>query len=154
MRCEHTERPVYSRELCRPCYEKDLRMRNPEFAERQRVNARQWTDANRERKREGGKSYAKRIRTPEYNRRKYAASFGLTVEVYAAYLAEPCGICGGKSRHLDHDHACCKRGCSKCIRGGLCHRCNIGLGFYEKWFKPHEAAALAWLSRATDRAQR
>lgn len=33
---------VYALNLCRSCYEKDLRERNPEFAERQRENCRQW----------------------------------------------------------------------------------------------------------------
>lgn len=34
---------------------------------------------------------------------------------------------------IDHDHSCCSgdKGCPKCIRGLLCHRCNTLLGSYE-----------------------
>lgn len=47
-----------------------------------------------------------------------------------------CAVCkvnkaGGRGRwHVDHDHACCpgKFSCGKCIRGLLCHGCNIGVG--------------------------
>lgn len=49
-----------------------------------------------------------------------------------------CGICGttepkGKGGwHIDHDHTCCSgewwQSCGKCIRGMLCHHCNVGLG--------------------------
>lgn len=50
-----------------------------------------------------------------------------------------CGICGttdpgGKGYwHLDHDHNCCPpgKGCSTCVRGLLCHHCNIGLGCFK-----------------------
>lgn len=34
--------PVYSLGLCRSCYGKNLRERNPEYAKRQRENSRQW----------------------------------------------------------------------------------------------------------------
>src|SRR5271165_5798167 len=35
--------------------------------------------------------------------------------------------------HIDHNHKCCagKRSCGKCIRGLLCSRCNVLLGFVE-----------------------
>lgn len=31
---------------------------------------------------------------------------------------------------MDHDHACCpgKKSCGKCVRGILCHNCNVVLG--------------------------
>lgn len=51
-----------------------------------------------------------------------------------------CALCGcteTKKWHLDHVHAdCCERGaksgrrCMECVRGVLCHTCNIGLGMF------------------------
>lgn len=85
-----------------------------------------------------------RAQEPERHRlyavRKHLATMGLTVEEYDDLLASQggrCAICrcgepGGKGRwHVDHDHQCCgrKRACKKCIRGLLCTRCNVGLGY-------------------------
>jgi len=48
-----------------------------------------------------------------------------------------CAICGledEKGLCLDHDHSCCGLGktpCEKCIRGALCHGCNMRLGQLE-----------------------
>lgn len=47
-----------------------------------------------------------------------------------------CAICGGRESlqkgrlSVDHDHACCPRdkGCGNCVRGLLCHRCNVFIG--------------------------
>jgi hypothetical protein len=35
---------------------------------------------------------------------------------------------------VDHDHSCCqgRRSCGKCVRGALCNRHNLYLGFIEK----------------------
>jgi len=57
--------------------------------------------------------------------RKRAKIYGITPEEYVGYLAEPCGICGADSEHLDHDHDTGK------VRGGLCARCNKAIGFME-----------------------
>lgn len=49
------------------------------------------------------------------------------------YLSQlPCMICGGEGGHTDHDSSCCATGnykkCGRCVRGTLCHGCNIALG--------------------------
>lgn len=80
---------------------------------------------------------------------------GLTLEWYDAQIKE-CGICrvtkpGGRGYwHMDHDHQCCpygvRQGCAKCVRGLLCHSCNVGLGH----FKDNISlllAAVVWLKK-------
>jgi hypothetical protein len=63
-----------------------------------------------------------------------------------------CGICktvepGGHGYwNRDHDHKCCKRGCSKCIRGILCYYCNMGLGHFKDDPK-RLLAAIAWVQK-------
>jgi hypothetical protein len=63
-----------------------------------------------------------------------------------------CGICGRppqKQRlHMDHNHSCCKRGCEECIRGLLCSRCNLMVGFWETFIRDHLVSIRNWTSRA------
>ncbi len=77
------------------------------------------------------------------NRKYRISSYGLTQEQSGRLLAaqqHACGMCHepfeeGQLIHVDHDHACCRgknRSCGKCIRGLLCHTCNIALGYIER----------------------
>ena len=47
-----------------------------------------------------------------------------------------CWICrDAEATDVDHDHGCCDsqdQTCGSCLRGALCHGCNINLGFFEK----------------------
>jgi hypothetical protein len=77
------------------------------------------------------------------NRKYRISSYGLTQEQFTRLLnlqQNACGMChdpfkDGQPIHVDHDHACCRgknRSCGKCIRGLLCHTCNIALGHIER----------------------
>lgn len=65
--------------------------------------------------------------------------YGISLAEYEGMLAAQgggCAVCGstdagGKGRfHVDHDHSCCpgSRSCGRCVRGLLCHGCNVGIG--------------------------
>lgn len=119
--------------LCRSCYEKDLRKRNPAFAERQRANCRRWSKKNADKVAESHRVYQRthRTRIRKYKRRwKLDRRFGITEEQYTAMLSAQnnvCAICGrSQKKRLAVDH-CHKTGA---IRGLLCFRCNFGLGWF------------------------
>lgn len=66
-----------------------------------------------------------------------------------------CGICQGeftRPPNIDHDHSCCPGGkyCENCIRGILCHLCNVGLGAF-KDSSDVVARALAYLRAYEER---
>lgn len=128
---------VYARGMCRPCYERDLRHRNPEYAERQRCQARAWRSLNIEAARARDRE---RVEDPARKReRRLLSLYGLTSADYDDLMSQPCGICGADSVHLDHDHETGQ------VRGGLCHRCNLGVGYLEGWFMDYWTLALAWI---------
>lgn len=82
------------------------------------------------------------LRNTLVRRKRRARSYGLTLEQYNFLLEKQnglCAICGepptpGKDLCVDHDHSCCpdrNRSCGKCVRGLLCHGCNMRLGQLE-----------------------
>lgn len=86
--------------------------------------------AKSERGRETRKKIDLKVRLRKYN---------LTEDQYNEMFAAQggrCGCCGTlrptkRGWHIDHDHACCpgEGSCGECVRGILCARCNIMLGY-------------------------
>ena len=79
----------------------------------------------------------------KHNRKYRITSYGITLEQFNRLLEaqdNSCGMChapfeDGQLIRVDHDHACCpekSRSCGECVRGLLCHACNIALGHIER----------------------
>jgi len=129
----HPELPYYAKGMCRNCYEKDLRKRNPIFAQKQKENCSEWVKKHKRWKALDDSNYQLR---PDSKERKSLrkrgttlASFGLTLDDETKLLEIQnfkCAICGGESGarwyHLDHDHE------TNEPRGLLCSKCNKGIG--------------------------
>lgn len=91
----------------------------------------------------------KKIRTsPRYRRTEKIKAHGISIEQYEHLLESQNGVCGicklpeialnpynkqPRSLSIDHDHSCCpgKHSCGRCVRGLLCHKCNLALGIIE-----------------------
>lgn len=70
--------------------------------------------------------------------------------IVRAYTAQSNGQRGPKKGGacVDHDHSCCagQRSCGRCVRGLLCHHCNIGVGVFRD--KPDlMRAAIEYITR-------
>ena len=78
-------------------------------------------------------------------------SYGITMDEYERMLEEQGGACrickrtneNGRELSVDHDHSCCpgRTSCGRCVRGLLCNRCNIGLGYFREDIACLRAAA-------------
>lgn len=65
-----------------------------------------------------------RLRCRETAARQLREKHNLTEEEHARLLTNGCGICRAKATAVDHCHRTGK------VRGGLCHKCNIGIGYF------------------------
>lgn len=78
-----------------------------------------------------------------WNQHEKYHRYNITTEKYQAMFDAQGGVCaickrppnevGWLGLAIDHDHSCCsgKRSCGKCVRGLLCHSCNVGLGYFQ-----------------------
>ncbi len=157
-RC-HPERPNYQHGRCRECDDKyqEKNVSCP-HGDRQKTAGRCSTCMSRYywmRRRAGvgdalGTVRASRtlrhIEDPELRkklvtRKRTARMYGLSLDDYERLLEKQGGLCAicreepknGRELTIDHNHKCCKAGgsCGKCVRGLLCHGCNMRLGQLE-----------------------
>jgi hypothetical protein len=85
---------------------RERRASDPAYRDRLNANQRKWLADH-----------------PDFVRARNIRDYhGITVEEYDEWMRGACGICGGLSEHLDHDHVTGK------IRGPLCGHCNLMLG--------------------------
>lgn len=110
------------------------------------VNYRKNIERRREQNRAYHKLHKERLKrsTEDSRRLTLARNFKLTPEQYQQMLdsqGNACAICrqpeirrnqdgAVKALAVDHDHRCCpgNKTCGRCIRGLLCHSCNLALG--------------------------
>jgi hypothetical protein len=103
--------------------------RHAEHREERCAATRKWYWANREKAR----AYKRSDRYKAYYWEKNLGKFGLTLDSYHALLekqGDKCACCGtsyhgGRQFNVDHDHETGK------VRGLLCNRCNLGLGYLD-----------------------
>jgi Recombination endonuclease VII len=105
-------------------WNKDRYANDPEYRERRRKEA----AAHRARK-IVAYGYTQRRPDPEKRLRRRARMYGLSLQQFKELSARQnhaCAICKASDRFLviDHCHATGK------VRGLLCGRCNVGLGYY------------------------
>lgn len=142
----------YDREHSRKRYASD-----PEYRQRRKESAERWRAKHPAQKRAASRAWYERNRlllseSKHANRREHylyelAFKYGLSPEQYLTLLERSngcCEACGAsdQDRVLSVDH--CHR--SKVVRGILCRRCNIGLGYFRDDPAALRAAA-AYLER-------
>lgn len=72
-----------------------------------------------------------------------ASRYGLTSESFLQKLKEQANVCpicecdpGENGWRVDHDHSCCPgdgKTCGRCVRQILCRKCNLLVGYLERY---------------------
>lgn len=143
----HPERPAWCKRLCQSCYVAGRRALKERRADchpsRPHVAHGLCRNCYRAKLRDNEPLEKRQAR---WRRASLKYNFGITIEQFDAMLAEQggrCAMCSAefstgqwKTFAVDHDHATSR------VRGLLCFRCNIALGYYEKY----GAMCIAYLS--------
>ena len=94
------------------------------------------------------KEEQQRLDSEHQFRKRYRKSIAWYDEKLAAQNNH-CALCSAiphkKRLHIDHNHACCEgiNSCGDCVRGLLCSRCNMAVGFLEELLAQGD-----WIDRA------
>jgi hypothetical protein len=130
----HKGRIAWAKGMCKSCYDRHLRLSNPDYDKRQKSITNDWIAKNKEYLVNKHSEYYKRpeIKERNYlnNRVRTLSAFGLSLDDESRILSDQnygCKICGGPAGRkgvfdIDHDHKTGE------FRGFICHRCNKGLG--------------------------
>lgn len=132
----HPDKKLYALKMCRSCYEKELRNKNPDFAKNQQINCKKWMENNLEKKRLSDKNWRAKQDKQYIRDRNFIiklSKLGITLEEYNNLVKiqnGKCAIClkseKNKKLAIDHDHKTGK------IRGLLCFRCNFGMTWFNE----------------------
>jgi Recombination endonuclease VII len=108
---------------------------------RERAYGRRYREKHPEQKRQSGRKYARKDEVRQLRSElMLKAKYGLTPEAFSAKLAAQggkCPFCADGTEvekwDVDHDHYCCPdaQTCGRCLRDILCHKHNIGLGYWD-----------------------
>lgn len=108
---------------------------------RERAYGRAYRDRHPEQRRQSTRKYVRKSEVRQLRSElALKTKYGLTSDTFAAKLAAQGGKCPfcpdgaevGKW-DVDHDHYCCPdaQTCGRCLRDILCHKHNIGLGYWD-----------------------
>lgn len=119
----------YWQPRCKQCHNARSRARYAANPDEIRQKMAEYREKNREQIRQRQAHHTRKWR------------YKITRERYEELLQAQGGICPGCLVNLrcdvqvdvDHDHGCCpgEYSCGRCVRGLLCHQCNVALGMLQ-----------------------
>lgn len=129
--CIHSEQKMYALGMCRSCYEKNLKIRNIGYAQRQILNNKEWSNLNKDRVKENDKRYVSenlsKVRKNKWLWR-IKNKYNILESDYLLLMTKQnncCAICSKVPKYklvVDHNHI------TNNNRGLLCRQCNLLLG--------------------------